>query len=210
VRKILDRWRPGALIDLHSANQHNPRDGFSNSANLYLEHFPYLNRLWFGEYFDYNAAPDYWLVEMSGIPYGVMSEMLQDGGNPWRGMLYGMTSRAPWAGNPQALWQAWDDFGMQDSRMIGYWSPACPVRTDCSDVLATVYAAPGRAMVALASWAPERVAVKLTVDWAALGVDPQHAALRAPAIADFQPAATFAPSDAIALEPGKGWLLIIA
>lgn len=57
LRKILDRGRKGALIDLHSANQYNPRDGFANSANLYLEHFPYINRLWFGEYFDYNSAP---------------------------------------------------------------------------------------------------------------------------------------------------------
>ena len=66
VRKVLDRSRPGALIDLHSANQFNVRDGFANSANLYLEHFPFLNRLWFGEYFDYNSAPDFWLVEISG------------------------------------------------------------------------------------------------------------------------------------------------
>ncbi|MCK4646138.1 MAG: hypothetical protein KAU46_07785, partial [Candidatus Aminicenantes bacterium] len=42
--KILDRNRKGALIDLHSANKFNIRDGFANSANLYLEHFPYLNR----------------------------------------------------------------------------------------------------------------------------------------------------------------------
>jgi hypothetical protein len=49
VRKVLDRNRPDALIDLHSANQYNVRDGFGSSANLYLEHFPYLNRLWFGE-----------------------------------------------------------------------------------------------------------------------------------------------------------------
>ncbi len=57
VRKILERNRPEPLIDLHSANQFNPRDGYANSANLYLEHFPYLYRLWFGEYFDYNAPP---------------------------------------------------------------------------------------------------------------------------------------------------------
>ena len=44
VRKVLDRNRPAALIDLHSANQYNPRDGFASSANLYLEHFPYLDR----------------------------------------------------------------------------------------------------------------------------------------------------------------------
>ena len=85
VRKVLDRGRPDALIDLHSANQFNVRDGFANSANLYMEHFPYIDRLWFGEYFDYDAPPDYWLVEISGIPFGLMGEMLQDGGNPWRG-----------------------------------------------------------------------------------------------------------------------------
>jgi hypothetical protein len=68
VRKVLDRGNPGALIDLHSANQYNPRDGYASSANLYLEHFPFLNRLWFGEYFDYDARPDYWLVEISGSP----------------------------------------------------------------------------------------------------------------------------------------------
>ena len=52
IRKIMNRTNPGAMIDLHSANQYNERDGFANSANLYLEHFPYLDRLWFGEYFN--------------------------------------------------------------------------------------------------------------------------------------------------------------
>lgn len=50
----------------------------------------------FGEYFDKDSPPDFWLVEMSGIPYGLMGEMLQDGGNQYRGMLYGMTARLPW------------------------------------------------------------------------------------------------------------------
>ena len=104
------------VVDLHSANQFNPRDGFTNSANLYLEHFPYIDRLWFGEYFKYENEPDYWMVEVSGLPYGVMSEMLQDGGNPFRGMIYGMTSRLPWAGDPSGLWKLWDEFGIQDSK----------------------------------------------------------------------------------------------
>ena len=89
VRKILNRTNPGAMIDLHSANQFNDKDGFANSANLYLEHFPYLDRLWFGEYFDYDMPPEFWMVEVSGIPYGLMGEMLWEGGNKWRGMLYG-------------------------------------------------------------------------------------------------------------------------
>ena len=113
VRKVLDRRRPGALIDLHSANQYNPRDGFASSANLYLEHLPFVDRLWFGEYFDYDAPPDYWLVEISGVPFGLLGEMLEKGGNPWRGMLFGATSRLPWAGDPRPLWKAWDAFGLE-------------------------------------------------------------------------------------------------
>lgn len=210
VRKILDRGREGALIDLHSANQYNPRDGFANSANLYLEHFPYINRLWFGEYFDYDSKPDFWLVEVSGIPFGLMGEMLQDGGNPWRGMVYGMTSRLPWAGDPTPLWKAWKNFGIEKSRMIGYWSSGCPVKTDCEDVLATVYVIKRkRAMVALASWAEGDVTCKLGVNWKALGLNPRKVQLTAPFVKDFQPAAVFAPADEISISKGKGWLIVI-
>ncbi len=212
VRKILERTRPGALIDLHSANQYNPRDGFASSANLYLEHFPYINRLWFGEYFDYfNSAPDFWLIEVSGIPFGLMGEMLQSGGNPWRGMIYGMTNRLPWSGsNPARIWKVWDDFGMQESRMIGYWVDSCPVKTSHKDVLATAFVKKGKALVSLASWTKGPVMAKLTIDWNALGLDAAKARLRAPAIPDFQFEAEFAPGDPIPFEPGKGWLIVIS
>jgi hypothetical protein len=209
VRKALDRHRPAALIDLHSANQYNPNDGWASSANLYLEHFPYLDRIWFGEYFDYDSPPDYWLVEMSGIPFGVMGEMLEGGGNPWRGMLFGMTSRLPWAGDPRPLWKVWDDFGIGAARMDGCWDPATPVRTGRTDVLATSYLRDGRALVAIASWAPDTASVRLQVDWRKLGIDSAAATIRATAIRDFQPEAEFAPGGEIAVPPGKGWLLEI-
>jgi hypothetical protein len=208
VRKVLDRNRPGALIDLHSANQFNPRDGFASSANLYLEHFPFLDRLWFGEYFDYNSAPDFWLVEVSGIPFGLMGEMLQDGGNPWRGMLFGMTSRLPWAGDPRPLWKAWDEFGIRDAEMIGFWVERPPVETGRGDVPATVYVKKGRALISIASWAKDPVEVRLDIDWKRLGVDPAKAKLTAPPIESFQDAAVFKPGDAISVRPGKGWLLV--
>ena len=210
VRKILDRGRPGALIDLHSANQYNPRDGFASSANLYLEHFPYLNRLWFGEYFDYNSAPDYWLIEISGIPFGLMGEMLQDGGNPWRGMIYGMTNRLPWSGqNPARIWKIWDEFGIEGAEMVGFWSPNCPVKPSQKDVLATAYVKNGSALIALASWAKEPVNCRLEIDWKALGLNPQKTKFYALAIEDFQPERTFNPSDSIPVDPAKGWLLIL-
>jgi hypothetical protein len=217
VRKVLDRDRSGALIDLHSANQYNVRDGFASSANLYLEHFPFLNRLWFGEYFDYNGSgSDYWLVEMSGIPFGLMGEMLQDGGNPWRGMIFGMTSRLPWAGDPRPLWKVWDEFGITASEMIGWWVEKNPVTTGNAKVLATAYikrgdgkAARTSVLVALASWAKEPVDVRLAIDWKTLGLDLKRVILRAPAIENFQEAAEFRPGDAIRVEPGKGWLLVL-
>ncbi len=217
VRKVLDRNREGALIDLHSANQYNVRDGFASSANLYLEHFPFLDRLWFGEYFDYDGSgPDYWLVELSGIPFGLMGEMLEKGGNPWRGMVFGMTSRLPWAGDPRPLWKVWDEFGISESEMIGWWVESGPVSAGNKDVLATTcYRQRGgarekpSALVALASWAKVPVDVRLTIDWKKLGLDPGRAVLRAPAIEGFQEAAEFKPGDAIRLEPAKGRLLII-
>ncbi len=211
VRKVLDRNRPAALIDLHSANQDNPRDGFVSSATLYMEHFPYLNRLWFGEYFDYEAMPaDQWLVEVAGIPFGLMGEMLQDGGNPWRGMVFGMTNRLPWSGrDPARLWKIWDAFGIGDARMRGYWVQNCPVRTDNPEIVATVYQKNGKAMIAAASWAKTPVMARLRIDWKELGLDPRQAKLRAPEIPDFQFAAEFATHDPIPFEPGKGWILIL-
>jgi hypothetical protein len=211
VRKILDRNRPGALIDLHSANQFNERDGFANSANLYLEHFPYIDRLWFGEYFDANSPPEFWLVEMSGIPFGLMGEMLQDGGNAWRGMLYGMTSRLPWAGDPRALWKVWDDFGIQDAEMYGYWSPSCPIKVaNGNNVQITSYVKQGATLIAIASWEKDEVLVSLEIDWKVLGLNPGKAILEASFIPKFQEASRFKPGDLIPVEPGKGWLLILS
>jgi hypothetical protein len=211
VRKVLERGRPTPLIDLHSANQFNVRDGFANSANLYLEHFPYLDRLWFGEYFDYNSAPDFWMVEMAGIPFGLMGEMLQDGGNPWRGMIYGMTNRLPWTttSDPRPLWKFWDEFGIADTEMLGYWAPATPVKTDRADVLATTYTARGKALVSIASWATEPVTVALQIDWKRLGLDPSRATITAPAVEKFQDARVFKVGEPIPVEPGKGWLLVL-
>jgi hypothetical protein len=209
VRKVLNRKGKKSLIDLHSANQFNVRDGYANSANLYLEHFPYLDRLWFGEYFDYDSKPDFWMIEVSGIPFGLMGEMLQDGGNSWRGMLYGMTSRLPWAGDPTAIWKVWDEFGIQDAEMVGYWAPSCPVKTSNRHVKVTAYIKDDKIMVALASWAPEEVLVDLKIDWKSIGIDKEKAMIHAPFISNFQVEADFKPEDAISVKPGKGWIFII-
>ncbi|UKT62843.1 glycoside hydrolase domain-containing protein [Pedobacter mucosus] len=212
IKRVLTQNNHPGIIDLHSANQFNKNDGFNNSAILYMEHFPYLNRLWFGEYFDYQKNnPDFFLTEVSGIPFGLMGEMLQDDGNPWRGMIYGMTSRLGWSdkSDPKPLWKAWDNFGIKGSEMIGYWSENCPVKTDNAKVLATVYKQKGKIMIALASWAEDDVKVNLIIDWNKLGLDSTKVKITAPAIDKFQTTGVFQEGKPIMIDKGKGLILIV-
>jgi hypothetical protein len=212
IKRVLTQDGHPGIIDLHSANQYNKNDGFNNSANLYMEHFPYLNRLWFGEYFDYEAnSPDFFLTEVSGIPFGLMGEMLQGGGNQWRGMVYGMTNRMPWSDNadPRPIWKVWDDFGMEGSKMIGYWVENNPVKTSNPEVLATIYKKDKSVLVSIASWAADDTKVKLLINWKHLGIDRDKAIITAPEIKNFQPAATFKDGEEITVQKGKGWLLVI-
>jgi hypothetical protein len=63
--------------------------------------------------------------------------------------------------------------------------------------------------VALGSWRDEDTAVRLTVDWTALGLDPSRTRVVAPAIADFQEAGTWAPDEPIPVPGKKGRLLLL-
>lgn len=209
IRRVLEESRPDPRIDVHSANQFNPADGYINSIFLYMEHMPYLDRLWFGEYFKYEKSPEYWLTDVSGIPFGMMSEMLQDGGNPYRGMLYGMTAREPMEAVPGYLWKIWDAFGIKESRMIGYWVSYNPVKTSRSDVLATSFVREGKTMIALASWAKKDADITLQIDWEQLGIDPAKAKLTAPEITGFQNSFTLSPTDKIRIPKDKGYIFIL-
>lgn len=159
VAKVMVRNDPACRLNCHGGDNWSAPwdpDRRVSTANAYLEHFPYLSNLWFGELYDYNMPPDYWLVEMSGLPFGLTSEMLnvETGGNPYRGMIYGMTGRL----HPScsAMWRFWDEFGIQDADWLGYWDPRCPVHTDNPSVLATVYRKSGKSLLALAHWPGNR------------------------------------------------------
>jgi len=134
--------------------------------------------------------------------------MLEKGGNPWRGMTFGMTTRLPWSGDPAPLWKAWDAFGIQQSRMIGWWSGMSPVTTGDTAVLATTWLRPGRAMVSLGSWRADDTKIRLTIDWKALGLDPARTHVRSPAISGFQDGANWEPNDPI-LVPGKKGVILL-
>lgn len=210
VRKVMDRAADSCLIDMHSGNNFSPTYGLNSPANQYMELFPFLNSLWLGEGYNYDESPDYWLIEVSGIPFGLFGEMLNNGGNAYRGMLYGMTNRLGWTGSdPSALWRLWDVFGIRSSRMLSYWDSLCPVRCNRDDVKVTVYQLPGKVLVAYASWAKKDVHVRLDVDWKALGIDVAHATIVAPAVSGLQQECVYDNLNDISIGVGKGgWIII--
>ncbi len=205
---VLHEHRDEVIIDLHSANQFNPRDGHINSAMLYMEHFPYISRLWFGEYFEYDRDEDYWLTEVSGLPFGLMGEMLQDGGHPYRGMLYGMTARMYGNVDPRPVWQLMNEFGIAESRMLGYWLDDPPVTTNHPRVLATAYVRPDGILLALASWAGEDETVSLTLDPGTLGDGVSGMRAVAPAVEGLQAAAEIDLSR-VPIPANQGLFLIV-
>ena len=208
ARRLLDRRNPDSQIDFHSWNHFNDLARRASCAVVYAELFPYIDRIWFGEGFDYDKSPEYWLVEICGIPFGLMGEMLQDGGNPWRGMVYGMTPRLGWAGDPRPLWKLFDAFGMGDAELIGYWDAECPVSTGDPEIPCTVYRRTDAVLVSLASWAAEGRTVRLSIDVEALGFSP-GSALSAPAVESFQSEQAFSLDAEVPVAPGRGWLLIL-
>jgi len=213
VRKVLQRAKPEALIDFHSGNNFLPEYGLGSPNNQYLELYPYMDSLWMGENYDYfNETPDYYLVEITGLPFGLFGEMLQSGGHPWRGMLYGMSSRLGWRPecDPRSMWRCWDEFGIKEADMIGYWDETNPVQADRENILVTIYKKPGKTLIAIGSWCQEDVGLKLRIDWPALGLDPAKAKFTAPAIEGLQAAATCAADAALPVPANQGGLWIVS
>jgi len=136
-----------------------------------------------------------------------MGEMLQDGGNPYRGMIYGMTNRMPWSDNadPRPIWKIWDQFGIRGSEMIGYWSENCPIKTDHPKVLASVYKKQGSALISIASWATEDTDVLLRIDWKKLGIDPNKAKFYQPEAKGLQDSKDISPDQKITVKKARAY-----
>ena len=172
--------------------------------------FPYIDSLWFGEGFNYNESPDYWLVEISGIPFGLFGEMLQAAAT-----LAGHDlrhDRSPQLRRRSAC--ALETLGRvrhrpgADDRLLG----ARLSREDrpARDMLATAYVQSGEDAGVAGELGPTSRACRLKIDWKALGLDPQKAHLFAPAISGFQEAAFVGPgATRVPVMPARGWSLII-
>jgi len=205
VRRVLCR-RSGAMIDMHG------NDGWWSCncpIGYYMEHLPYIDRLWLGESFDPDSSPYFWLIEMSGLPFGLSSDLLEKP-NPWRGMLFGMTDRALYGGySPTPIWKLWDSFGIETAEMIGWWEEKVPIKSNKADVLVTVYRNKNASLVAIASWSKKTERVQLDVDWKQIGLDREDAVLVAPRLEGLQEDRRFSINESISVPPNGGYLLIL-
>ncbi len=209
IANVFNKHRDSFVIDLHSANQYNHRDGFINSAFLYMEHFPYISRLWFGEYFQYDLEPDYWLTEVSGIPFGLTGEMLEKGGRPYHGLIYGMTTRVYHIYNPGAIWNLFKEFDIENSEMLGYWVEKSPIKIDNNKIKSTIYKHNDKVLIVIGSWSNKDENIELIIDWKELGINKEKAHLRSPNIGDLQNYNTFEIDKAIPINRNSGLILIL-
>lgn len=201
LHRIFRKYRKcDPILDFHAWNPfpfHRKRD-FGNCSVVYrdMEKLPYVTTLWLGENFDYEAAsPEYYLTELSGLPFGLTGEMLRSGGNLWRGILFGMTSRYGWLGDPRSLWRFFDAFGLDGLRIESDFDTP-PLKMSDPRIRAARFSnARGKKLLALASWCPEKTSIAFPEDWTA------------PEISGFQRPADYPAGTPVPLEPGKGVIL---
>ena len=199
----------------------------------------YIDKLWYGEGFPYDtASPEYWLVEMSGLAFGLTAEMLRyPGETPYhfKGMVFGSSNR--WQGGmdagtvltdpfvPVALWRLWRDVGIAGAQLYGFWledtalgAAALPVRAASgSDVVkTTTYLLPTQAVVAVANFASADVSgVSFAFNATLLaslpgGLSPLYC-LHQPALPPFQPsAASYALNASFTVPKGQGFIFLLA
>ena len=203
ARRILDRDGKRRLVDNHSWNHHNPHAGSGNTNLAFIDLYPYFDLLWRGEGFSNNTPSDFWLIERSGIAFGVAGEMLGRG-NPFRGLLFGMTDRAGWGGGPFGLWKFFDEVKLGDMELIGWWDDACPVKVTGSDeIKASVWKGRERTVLVIANFAQEPRTAQFRFDG-------EQASWTQPEIAGVQKAAGVPDFCAPVEIPGGGGMILVA
>ena len=121
LRRLADALHPSFELDLHASCAANPR-------LPYVELLPSLDSIWFGEQCEYRTmAPDEWLADVSGAPFGVPAEVLTDDAARWAALVFGMTCRIypdPSRCEPRPLWAALERVGADNGVLVGFWDRA--------------------------------------------------------------------------------------
>lgn len=175
AKKVLSQ--NGGMIDMHMWNHEENRAGDTSCMNLYTEILPFIDTLWIGEGYLYKKlSPEYLLTEVSGIPYGNTSQMLEGGGEPFIGMLYAMNNRFGWGvKNAHHIYKLWDDFEIEKSEMRGWWHSKNPVKTGNDDVKATIYIKKDSALICMYNFGKKAAAIKPNIDKELMGFMPNTA-----------------------------------
>jgi hypothetical protein len=237
LRKVTESCRGNQTI----FNMHGG-DSFGKAATgrhlstvvKYMAHYTFIDSLMDGEQFNYTEGADYYLLELSGLPFGIMNDLYGwTGGigepNVVYGALYGMNARLP--NGPgleviESVWNVWDSFDIASADMYGYWDDECPVhvhggQSDVGDVRATAFVQPGNATwIAIANFAKHpgktRTNVTLTIEWSVLGLSANMTSLCAPQVVGVQtslpqerPVGLWADGDVLSIGNGGGlWLML--
>ncbi|MBQ0104849.1 MAG: hypothetical protein KBT47_02300, partial [Armatimonadetes bacterium] len=209
IARILEKEYGYHRINYHGFNFYNLFNVQVSPALTCMEHFAYFTSLWLGEEFEYDLKPDYWLVEVSGIPFGLTSEELYFDNvlNEYRGMIFGMGSKI--YDNASAIWNFWKEYKIEESEMIGYWEKDCPVRTNKSDVYVTCYKKDKEVLIAVATWSGCDEKVKLDIDYKALGIDKEKAKLILPYIKGFQDSCEYETDHEFVIKPAGGFMAVL-
>ena len=99
LRKVTESCRGNAtLFNMHGGNS-LPK-GQVSTVVAYAAHYTFIDSLMDGEQFNYTEGPEYYLLELSAIPFGMMNDLYgwtSGIGEPniHYGALYGMNARLP-------------------------------------------------------------------------------------------------------------------
>ncbi len=213
ARKALMNNNPNSAIDAHSWSHFNGLAGYTPSAYYYMQNYPYFDKLWYGEGFAgryKSVSADYWLVEISGVPFGLMSELM---GNhqPVKGMLFGMGQRLGWGGTfPQETWKLWSAFGIDKSVFYGYWDCNNPIKEINSNknIKISSFVKDNEILFVVVNWNKKNNAdVKLAIDWKKLGLNKDDYKLVIPKLNRIQDGKELATDATIALKPNQGYIV---
>jgi len=177
---IFRETKPEATIDVHHGNTL-----LDSPIVQHMLVLPFIDSIWHGEGFPYDSfGPWEWLVEISGLPFGIPSELL--GGEEYlgRAMLFGIWPRMGWCAGTEKqekLWRFFDRFDIRNAVMRGWWEDN-GIILDRPDIKATAFCHPENGVLLVigcwhqevAAWLEMTLDVSLLLDRGKLGLPEGH------------------------------------
>ena len=143
IAKSVTSKRGGkGIVELKVNSRNNDKNGYANTLYSYVDVIPFANKLYMSKGFDLSRDPDYVLTEVSGLIFGMTADSHYDAGVS-RSLVYGMM---PKFGEDEAISRAlgdinkiFNDFGIENATMKGFWDKTNPVKVDNAKVYCTSY-----------------------------------------------------------------------